>query len=1014
MPAQCGQIPFGPPMGIPMQAMLMTKGPDPALLSTLFTNGTIPPPAPPPPPPPPSSFAASLVTSLQQPKQQHQPQQQNQSGMPLPMPKNTRVSVGNASLAALVSKEPPKFSCVLLSGVPAVGKTTMGRELVNELRRDGLGWIFFSGADFIAGTTAKRPVWETTKEIFDALQKRLDELLEQQRKERNVKGLVIDKNVKGIEDVYYLASLLKARQIPFVGIVGMEVNDDNVLLKRMNGGEEMREKIKYHRVIHARVRALAKAAGMYRGIDAAKSKEEVLNALCTMVLGCCAQPPQRGIRTDLYVGSTAATMVDDHVEYCDVVTRLLELVKPPKGVVHYPGTTDYTPFSTREMSDKNRVAAIKAYYGVRRLNDGTRHMLMYHDAKLYLIPTHLKAVLRMPEKAWLGTKLDSIGCFVLEGDLVRLPKERNYEKFLVFDVFFWSDAGKPEENKLAPMNWADRQAFLATHMCAESKAFFSTGSDCVVVHQPTLNLETIVDLLNSTENTSEGILFQPINPAHGYDKLYVWRPPSNITVDFRIGTLLSTKTDTNLSENDAKESAIATTAALVEEVTATNGVDKSPLSHPAHQTNLQPLPADLNQATSTLSASQCTSSTVGAGRSAHSEGHTTRTFELEVYDKYEKEYTQFEDCTVEVKHLDVVEGCICTCVLSDEKEGTWKFQRIRYDVLRPAYKRDVTFLLEHCIIPKAKLLQWLTHEKIVPPTTNDTSAMRTPAPPLPSPGSAPLKSPTRHSASLPTYATALMFQKNNAQSHAPMRMSAPSADGISYQSLLVPGSLTRGSHLHGVPSPPHSNVLSNVHSSMHTLADSKTETPKPGNTALDSSALSPLQLLTTMVSSVHIVRTEDSDEKHKIVSTANPRRNHNQQEQRHSLTRDRDRRGPNTTNERDRNDKRGNNRTSRQEKTHGGKKVLPVPDTCTQCLKKKQAEDLRLDKEDNNYYCYSCWAKLGWEFCRECGEFNKGYRERTRRRIGEFYCNNCWSNFNKGEEEEEGGRKQRIRMTKPT
>ncbi|EKF37655.1 hypothetical protein MOQ_002150, partial [Trypanosoma cruzi marinkellei] len=183
----------------------------------------------------------------------------------------------------------------------------------------------------------------------------------------------------------------------------------------------------------------------------------------------------------------------------------------------------------------------------------------------------------------------------------------------------------------------------------------------------------------------------------------------------------------------------------------------------------------------------------------------------------------------------------------------------------------------------------------------------------------------------------------------------------------------------------------------------KTETPKPGNTALDSSALSPLQLLTTMVSSVHIVRTEDSDEKHKIVSTANPRRNHNQQEQRHSLTRDRDRRGPNTTNERDRNDKRGNNRTSRQEKTHGGKKVLPVPDTCTQCLKKKQAEDLRLDKEDNNYYCYSCWAKLGWEFCRECGEFNKGYRERTRRRIGEFYCNNCWSNFNKGEEEEEGG-----------
>ncbi|KAF5220339.1 hypothetical protein ECC02_006643 [Trypanosoma cruzi] len=740
---------------------------------------------------------------------------------------------------------------------------------------------------------------------------------------------------------------------------------------------------------------------MYRGIDAAKSKEEVLNALCTMVLGCCAQPPQRGIRTDLYVSSAAATMVDDHVEYCDVVTRLLELVKPPKGVVHYPGTTDYTPFSTREMSDKNRVSAIKAYYGVRRLNDGTRHMLMYHDAKLYLIPTHLKAVLRIPEKAWLGTKLDSIGCFVLEGDLVRLPKERNCEKFLVFDVFFWSNAGKPEENKVGPMNWADRQAFLATHMCAESKAFFSTGSDCVVVHQATLKLEEIFDLLNSAENTSEGILFQPINPAHGYDKLYVWRPPSNITVDFRIGALRSSKTDTDLLESDAKEAATATKAAPVEEAAATNDVDNSSFSHTAQQSNLQPLPADLNQAASTLSASQCTSSTVGAGRGAHSEGHITRTFELEVYDKYEKEYTQFEDCTVEVKHSDVVEGCICTCVLSDEKECTWKFQRIRYDVLRPAYKRDVTFLLEHCIIPKAKLLQWLTHEKIVPPTTNETSAMRSLATLLPSPGSTPSKSPTLHSASLPTYATALMMQQSNAQSHAPMRMSAPSADSVSYQELLVPGSLTRGSQLHGVSSQPHSKVLSNVHSSLHALAESKMEKPKHGNTAPDSSALSPLQLLTTMVSSVHIVRTEDLEEKHKNVSTANPRRNHNQQDQRHPPTRDRDRREPNTANERDGNDKRGNNRASRQEKTHGGKKLVPVPDACTQCLKKKQAEDLRLDREDNKYYCYSCWAKLGWEFCRECGEFNKGYRERTRRRTGEFYCSNCRSNFNKGKEEEE-------------
>nr|CCC92733.1 unnamed protein product [Trypanosoma congolense IL3000] len=290
--------PLSGPIGMPVPPVMMHKPPNLAMFPTVFPDGSV------------TSSQPSLM-------------KQEQSAPLSPSP-NARVTVGNALLAAQMWNEPPKFSCVLLSGIPAVGKTTMGRELVNELREDGLGWVFFSGADFIATATGKRAVWETTKEVFDALEKRLDELLEQQREKRDVKGLVIDKNVKNVEEIFYLAALLRSKQIPFVGIIGLEAENDDVLLERIGEGQEPREKLKYRRIIHSRIRRLAREAGMYHQVDATKSKQEVLHALRTKVLGCCAQPPHRDIQPDLHVDSTSISMVDSHAEYYAVVAKVSE------------------------------------------------------------------------------------------------------------------------------------------------------------------------------------------------------------------------------------------------------------------------------------------------------------------------------------------------------------------------------------------------------------------------------------------------------------------------------------------------------------------------------------------------------------------------------------------------------------------------------------------------------------------------------------------------------------------
>ncbi|EAN76489.1 hypothetical protein, conserved [Trypanosoma brucei brucei TREU927] len=987
-PGSFGPLPFpaalNGPLGAPPPPLMMPNPPDLAVFQPRFPG---------------DKMAASQ--SSQGPALSKQKSHVLSASSP-----SAKIIVGNASLAAHVSNDPPKFSCVLLSGISAVGKTTMGRELVNELQADGLGWVFFSGADFISAPTTRRAVWETTKEVFDALEKQLERLLDQQKEKRDLKGLVIDKNVKNVEDIFYLAALLRSKQIPFVGIVGMEADDDEVLLQRMGGERELHEKLKYHRVIHYRIRNLARKAAMYREIDANKPRQEVLNALRTKVLGCCAQPPQNGILSDLYVKSASISMVDDYAEYYTVVTQLFDLIKPLNGSAHFPGTTNYVPLSTRDMADKNRVSAIKESYGARRFNKGTRYLLMYDKGKLYLISTHLRAVLRLSPKALLGDKMASVTCAVFEGDLVRIREDPQTEIFLVFDVLFWNNAADPEGNEVTQMSMEQRHALLSAHLCSESSAFSPTGTDCVVAYRATVKLEEIPKLLEPCGFPGEGIIFQPTSSVHNLNKVYLWRPASSISVDFRIGALRGTREESAVSES-GELCADAGSPTLNDSANpgATAGQSQSQLSN---------------------SSNPAGQSAVGSGGSSHvrcNEGGPTRTFELEVYDKQEKEYTQFEDCTVDVRHPDVVEGCICTCALADEKGRKWSFQNICYDAVRPAYKRDVSSLLEHSIIPKSKLLQWLASEKITPPLPSGTV-------PQAATSSAPqqqfweavsnsIRQPPPHAP--PAYASAVLMQ------HAMPRPNPSGAHGggtnlAALAEVVAPTEISKGhqpvltsTSSAGVGSPPRGLSIGQPPSyKMHGLlqqglstspgtkkvvgvAPDNTVAAVGGSSAAGGSATNTyvVQLLTSMVRSVRTVRKDGVGDE--CQSTAGATR----QEQHPSCV--------------DRSDgdqhRRGHTRfddvKDRRERGHGKMRraTSGTPGRCMGCGKDKPAEELRFRPKDN-LYCYDCWAAKGWETCRECGEFSRGYHERTRECVGEFYCNNCWEKFKEGDNQKKEGRKE--------
>lgn len=815
-----------------------------------------------------------------------------------------RVSVGNASLAALNSKEPPKFSCVLLSGVTAVGKTTVGRELVNSLKTDGMGWAFFSGADFIGDSSTKRTVWETTKEVFDALSKRLDELLEKQQTERSIKGLVIDKNVKGVEEVFYLSALLKAKHIPYVGIIGMECADDDVLIQRKGGDPELLEKLKYHRVVHTRVVNLAKGAGLYRFVDASKSKEEVVQALRSMVLGCCAQPPR--VRPYHYEDARANSMVDNYEEYSAVMTRLCECINVRGSA--FSTSLELTPFSQKELTEKNRISALKSRYGVRRKTDGNRYFLLYMNSKMYLIPPHMRACLQVSPKAWLGSKLDGVSCFVLEGDLTRLTKDRSTEKFLVYDALFWSELSRPSVNILMRMTWVERQAALASHLNSEERSSFPSDTSCIIVHQTTEKLSRAVELLDSEEYKTDGLVFQPTVVMHRTDHVLIWRPPSSLVVDFRVGELLETKDETS-------------------HPTCLNSPSKAPLSVatssiPGRQVATPPTPTMTGQP-----------ATETGGRRTSVDAYSDlplSVYALEVYDKFNKKYVRFESATVAVRNPDVVAGAIIACVMKDDSKQTWYCQRLRPDVLRPAYLHEVNELLSTCMIPRAQLVSWLSAENIVTPEV--THEGKPPSAPPPSYGVA--------TASLAAAAAAACIPQ---PPPPPMRSTVVVASDIQ----KVPSAAATAALTADINHYPKD-------SAMFVRGGAKV-------TAESTRSTTTAQLLASIVPSVHVVKAQSYSTATAPIA-APP----------HSCSISASHSG-----------------SSHSCSHHSPQSEVTIP--CAECNRRKQREDLRVDKRDGRRYCYACWAKLGWGFCSQCSEFRAGHREPKGRHKGAFVCKECSS-----------------------
>ncbi|CCW71312.1 unnamed protein product [Phytomonas sp. Hart1] len=784
------------------------------------------------------------------------------TGFPQPLaPQQAKVSVGNASLAAFNSKEPPKFSCVLLAGPPAVGKTTLGRELVNSFKADGLGWAFFSGADFLPEGSTKHSLWEKTKDVFDALSKRLDALLEQQKLHRTIKGLIIDKNLRGIEDLYYLTMLLQSKNIPFVGIIGMECADNDTLIRRMSGGDELREKLKYHHVIHARVASLAKMAFMYRVVDASKTEKEVVQNLRTISLGFCVQPPTKGIRTHYYEESHSNVIVDSYEEYYRVMIALFECVSV-RGF-HFPTSTLLVPFSTKEMTDKARLNAIKTHYRVRKKPEGTHYLLLYVNEKMYLIPPHMRAVLLMTGKPWMGKSLDNIASFVLEGILTRFSRNRHKEFFLVYDIIFWSEKNQPSNNISMRMLWDERQAILQNYLLSEEKVTFSNDVDCVIAYQSEHKLSNTLNLLDSEEYASEGIVLQPTQLLHRSDHVLLWRPPDSITADFRVGGFIR-----------------------------------------AHETQEPSLESSIKDSIT----SQSRLGTTFSQRHSMDDSYELpcRTYALEVYNKFEKKYVQYESATVVVRHSEIVQGSIITCRLQGSGlQQSWTFSRIRYDLVRPDYLHDVKELLQSCLIPRSQFVSWLITEQIVASEIPHASP-----------------ADTAKAAPPPSYGIAMA---RLAPDGPPSRTSAadfPLASHFPKASEI----LTRGT----------------------------TQAVGPA-----AEAPSQLQLLASIVPSLHIVRKGNSDVRPPTPPTLTPSPSARQVS---ALS---------------------------EETAKGVAPSSPPSQRCAQCHYKKQRDDLRIDKRDRRYYCYNCWAKTGYGFCVTCGEFAKGDRATRGGRKGNLVCSAC-------------------------
>eukprot|EP00742_Colponemidia_sp_Colp-10_P012474 GILJ01014021.1.p1 GENE.GILJ01014021.1~~GILJ01014021.1.p1 ORF type:complete len:997 (+),score=200.50 GILJ01014021.1:2-2992(+) len=563
------------------------------------------------------------------------------------------VSVGNASLAALRSNAPAKFACVILIGLPSSGKTTVGRQLVRELSEDKMGWSFFSGSDYLKETATKKAPWETTRDVFDGLGAYVDEIIANQTA-TPTRGLVIDKNVKGMEDIFYLSALLKSKGLMLSGIVSFDSTQDGPLLERM-GGDDGRERLKFYRAILNRIQEGTKTNNLFHVIDSSKPLADSLKALRTQVLGCSAMQNVRPLNTFGY-GDTNCQLVDDYLEYNRVMSAVSAYAKTPKAN-QFPGLVNYTPLSQRTLDERKFRAALSDgnSYAVRRKIDGTKCILYHENGQLYLVPRHQRAVLRIPIEAWIGFSLSSCGPFILDGELVRLSKETNREKFLVFDVLFWAEKGSTLN--ICRGSFKERQDRLRSYLVSETNGFFQVKTNIVIVHQKIVGTKEIGEVFDTVDYPVEGIVFN--STVRREDPVLLWRPPRQITADFRLGSSTSVPTPSSAIPTSPKD---ATT-------------------------------------THTYELEIFDSKSIPARYAPY-----TRYGGVEV--------------TVSTRQTAPAEGSIATCALQFEGEGitgkrSWRFVAVRPDLAIPIFKLAADELLDECIVPRERFVKTLVDEKLM-------------------------------------------------------------------------------------------------------------------------------------------------------------------------------------------------------------------------------------------------------------------------------------------------------------
>ena len=364
--------------------------------------------------------------------------------------------------------------------------------------------------------------------------------------------------------------------------------------------------------------------------------------------------------------------------------------------------------------------------------------------------------------------------------------------------------------------------------------------------------------------------------------------------------------------------------------------------------------------------------TRGHSFSAHSspaEPPPTRVFAVEVYSTYDKSYVRLGSDTIEVRRPDVVEGSICICGLlvdSETKKLSWIFHRVRHDVSRAAYKPHVEKLLKECLITKQAMMIWL-----VPGSADAAAAAAAVAAQLPAPTSANVPTPGVTVGQVPQLGIAVQpdrpaqttTERNVTMSRGVFGMSL----GHEEKAAEAAAAATKKD--------PSSTVLQHFEKAKYVTAvtgssqDSGTMVEQlkrviPGQIKVQqtgpAASSGPLggkkTLLESVVGNVTVVQQQ----------------------------------APATPPPANEASSAGPHQRERGERKEGGSKHR----SCNECQKPKNPEDGRVDKKDHRFYCFACWAVAGTEFCSDCGEFAKGYRESTRRRVTQFYCNACWDIFN--------------------